>query len=118
MHDRWLGSTYITRALLVCALLLLVIAEAVVIVGFVGSPKLHSSLALGYLLGIVLVTSIPGAAGIKGYQVVSKMRPALDAQSERKAVIWLSRQFLATAVAGYAAIIVIVVFLTELLRAK
>src|ERR1700735_1252210 len=118
MHDRWLGSTYITRALLVCALLLLVIAEAVLIVGFVGSPKLHSSLALGYLLGIVLVTSIHGAACIRCYQVVREMRTALDGQGRMKAVFWISRQFLATAVAGYAAIIVIVVFLTELLRAK
>jgi len=119
MHGKWLYSEYITRVLLICTMLLLVLVEAVVIVGFVGSPpKPHSSLTLGYLLGIVLVTSIPGVAGIKGYQVVSKMRSTLDAEGERKTVSWLSRQFLATAIAGYGAIIVILVFLTELLRPK
>jgi|GEM_PF-4623325 len=118
MHGRWLGSTYITRTLFVGALLLLVIAEAVVIVSFVGSTKLHSTLTLGYLLGIVLVTSVPGVAGIKGYQVVGKIRSTLDAQGETKTVIWLSRQFLAMAIAGYGAIIAIVVFLTEIVRAK
>jgi hypothetical protein len=118
MHGKWLYSAYITRVLLVGTLLLLVVVEAVVIVSFVGSPKPHSLLALGYLLGIVLVTSVPGVAAIKGYQAVSKTRSTLDAEGERKTVIWLSRQFLATAVAGYAAIIVIVIFLTEFLRPK
>jgi len=117
MRDTWL-SPHITRTLLASVLLLLVLTEVVVIVTFSGWPKLHPSLGLGRFFAAVLVTLVPGVAGIQGYRAVGRLRPTIDAGGENTALIWLSRQFLAAAIFGYGAVIVNVVFLTELLRPK
>jgi hypothetical protein len=118
MRGTWLRSAYFTWILLVGTVLVLLVVEATVIVAFAVSPKVHTSLAIGYLLASVLVTSVPGVAGVKGYYVARRLRSAIDAEGEEIIVIWLSRQFLATAVFGYGAVITNVMFMTEVLRLK
>jgi|SRR5579859_3548646 len=118
MRGIWLRSVYVDLTLLIGALLLLLVAEAMVIVAFAVSPKVHPSSAIEYLLGSLFITCIPGVAGIKGYYMVRRLRSTLDAKGDETTAIWLSRQFLGVTVFAYGAVIVNIIFLTEQLRPK
>jgi hypothetical protein len=118
MRGIWLRSVYIDRTLLIGTLLLLLIAEAMVIVAFAVSPKMHPSFGIDYLLGSVFITCIPGVAGIKGYYMVRRLRSTLDVKGEDTTAIWLSRHFLGVTVFAYGAVIVNIMLLTEQLRPK
>jgi hypothetical protein len=118
MHGKWLLREYVSRMFLVGALLVLLVAETTVIVAFLGLPKVHASSVMVHLLASVFVTSIPGIAGVKGYYVAKRLRLALDVNREETTVMWLSRQYLATAIAAYGAVIMNVIFLTEAMRPR
>jgi hypothetical protein len=118
MHRKWLFSSSVSWILLACALSVLIVAEATVIVASLGLPNVHTPLGTARLLASVLFTSIPGIAGVRGYYMVKRLRPASDLEQEKTIVPLLSRQFLFTAIAAYAAIVMNVIFLTEALRTK
>jgi hypothetical protein len=113
MSGTWLYREYVSWTLLVCAVLIFFGAEAIVIVAWHGLPKAHPFSGIVYLLEFLFINTVPILSGIKGYYAVRRLGPTLDAGREEGTLIWLSRQFLATAVFAYVAIIMEVVLLTN-----
>jgi len=105
MHDRFLRFLYgssVTRVLWVCTVLVFVAAEAQVVAAYLGTPRPHTLLSIGRLLVAVLIVSIPGIAGLKGYQVVNRLSSPVT--EEKGKLIWLARQFLMASISAYIAI--------------
>jgi hypothetical protein len=111
-------GTKFTTILWACAILLLFLAEALIMACWIRSPRLHLSIGIGRLLATILVVSAPCVAGIRGYSAISGRRSTPNIGSQEATKIWLSRQFLATTVCAYAAIIASVLLLSPLFPLK
>ncbi len=111
MHSKWMLSERVSRILLACSLSVFLVGEAVVVVASLGLPK-GPSLGIGRILVNVLLTSIPGLAGIRGYYVVKRLRSNFDAERQEATFVWLSRQFLAVTISAYAVVVSIVASLS------
>jgi hypothetical protein len=93
----------LTRVLWVGAVLLFILTEAQVIVPYLYASTPHSSFGIGRLLITVLVISVPGIAGLKGYSVVRGLSSAIGSGDEAK-LVWVARQFLTIVIVAYVAI--------------
>lgn len=111
MRDGWLYAGQLDRVLGLCVVLLFVVAEALVVAASLGSPQARSPAGLGLLLARMLINAIPAAAGLKGYFVAKRLPSRADAKQKDAVVLWVSRQFLATAAFAYGAVIFDVIHL-------
>jgi len=118
MADKSLDDPGMTRAMLVLTMLEAIVVEVALIITLSHSSERHSPAGLVLMLATIFVSSVPAVAGIMGYRAADKLRSSLEAASKGNAAIQLSRQFLGITAAAYAAIMVTLVTLGELLRAK
>ena len=103
MRDKSTIGDGLTRVLWIGAALLFILTEAQVIVPYLYASTPHPSFAIGRLLVTVLLISVPGIAGLKGYSVVRGLSSAIGSDNEAK-VVWLARQFLTIVIVAYVAI--------------
>jgi hypothetical protein len=119
VHSKLMISGWLDRVILAGALVMFFLTEAVVIVALLGWPNGHASLGsrgIRQLLVNAFLISIPFVAGIRGSSVVKDLRSRFGAEGEAATFVWLWRQYLAGTICAYAAIIVIVISLTEAFR--
>ena len=103
MQDKSTPDAGLTPFLWVLAVSLFILTEAQIVVSYVRIPSQHSWLDVGHLLGMLLVVSVPGIAGLKGYSVVRRLPSVIGGGDEAK-VVWLARQFLTIVIFAYVAI--------------
>jgi hypothetical protein len=99
---RLMLGPYVTRLLWVCAVLILIVAEGQIIVSYLHAPAPHPPFGIGRLLMTVLVVSVPGLAGLRGYAVVKRLPSAITGDDQTK-LIWLAREFLVISIFAYVA---------------
>jgi len=102
MLAKFILSAHFTRILWVCTLLVFTVAEMQVIVSYFRMPGPHSSFGIGHLLATVLIVSVPGIAGLRGYSVARAL--PLPATSDQVKLVWVAREFLVISIAAYVAI--------------
>jgi hypothetical protein len=103
MRDKSTPDAGLTPVLWVGAVLLFVLTEAQIIVVYVRTPSQHTWLDVGRLLGMLLVISAPGIAGLKGYSAVKRLPSAISG-NDRAKLVWIERQFLTFVICAYVAI--------------
>lgn len=103
MGDKSTSGDGLTPFLWVGAVLLFILAEAQIIASYVRMPNQHTWLDVGRLLGTLLVVSVPGVAGLKGYSVVKRLPSSISGDDQSK-LVWLERQFLTIVIFAYVAI--------------
>lgn len=118
MERIWLRSSQVTRGFLIGSFSLFLAAEVTIIVACLGSHDVLSPITIVYVLGSVLITAIPGIAGLRGYYGVKRLHLIPDGELRETMVVWLSRQFLTTAVFAYGATIWDIILLTKTLHQK
>jgi hypothetical protein len=64
----------------------------------------------------IAINVVPVILAVKGHYAVQRLRPTLDPEKEDGASLWISRQFLASAVTTYVAIIFELILLTHNLK--
>jgi hypothetical protein len=116
MSGRWLLSGQLTRILLFGAILLFGGAEAALIIVWLGLQKVRPSSDMIYLFACIAINIVPIILAVKGHCAVQRLRAALDSEREDGASLWISRQFLVTAVIIYVAIIFELILLTHNLK--
>jgi hypothetical protein len=103
MPDQSKAERTMTQFLWAGAILLFILSEAQVIVSYVRGASQHTWLDLGRLLATLLVLSVPGIAGLKGYSVAKGLPSAASAEEEAR-VAWIARNFLLIVIVAYVAI--------------
>jgi hypothetical protein len=103
MRDKSGAERTMTQFLWAGAVLLFILSEAQVIVSYLYAPTPHPSFGTIRLLATVLVVSVPGIAGLKGYSVAKGLPSAASAGEEAR-VAWLARNFLLIVIVAYVAI--------------
>jgi hypothetical protein len=110
---KWINGHGITRVLWVCALLVFLVAEAVLIVASLGLPEGNSSLPVRSVILNVFLASIPAVVGLSGYKAVRGLAAKANMDSADTTFVWLSRQFLIAAIFAYVALLFVVMSLTD-----
>jgi hypothetical protein len=103
MPDQSKAQRTMTHFLWAGAVLLFLLSEAQVIVSYVRGASQHTWLDLGRLLATLLILSVPGIAGLRGYSVIRGLSSPIGADDEGK-FIWLAHQFLTIVIFAYVAI--------------
>jgi hypothetical protein len=103
MQDKSTPDAGLTPFLWVGAVLLFIVAEAQIVVSYFRMSSQHTWLDVGRLLGMLLVVSVPGIAGLKGYSVVKRLPAAISGGDEAK-LAWVARNFLLIIIVAYVAI--------------
>jgi hypothetical protein len=102
MWAKFMISPYFTRLLWVCAVLVFIVAEGQIIVSYLHAPASHPPFDIARLLVTVLIVSVPGLAGLRGYAVVRRLPLAIGGDDQTK-LIWLAREFLVISIFAYVA---------------
>ncbi|HEX2776621.1 MAG TPA: hypothetical protein VHN10_08285 [Candidatus Acidoferrales bacterium] len=103
MPDQSKAERTMTQFLWAGAVLLFILSEAQIVVSYVRASSQHTWFDLGRLLATLLVLSVPGIAGLRGYSVVKRLPPAISGDDQAR-LVWLAHQFLTIVIFVYVAI--------------
>jgi hypothetical protein len=103
MRDKSGAERTMTQFLWAGAVLLFILSEAQVIVSYLYAPTPHPSFGIVRLFVTVLVLSVPGIAGLRGYSVAKRLPPPISGDDQAR-LVWLAHQFLTIVIFAYVAI--------------